>query len=287
MRRPAVQAGRFYPADADECRRFVAGALVGFTPQEAIGAVVPHAGWVFSGKTAAKSWACIAAYRPETVVIFGAVHGPDANPASVFGAGDWETPLGPVAIDEAAAQAILSPGRIVDDPWAHRREHAIEVQLPILRALLPDCRILPIGVRPDRGAAAIGEHCVAAMRRIGRRAAYVGSTDLTHYGPNFGFEPQGRGEPGLAWAKDVNDRRFIGHIQRMDAGAVLADAEHNRSACGSGAVAAAIGAMLALGLREYVELEHVSSAEIAAGWDPEPENGVGYEAGIFPPSRST
>ena len=280
-RQPAV-AGRFYPGDRDECLRSLDELVRPTDVSKApVGAVAPHAGWVFSGRTAALSVAAVALSRPETVVIFGAVHRIDPNHASLYARGSWETPLGLLRVDEDLGARIARCRDITVDPGAHRDEHSIEVQLPLIQRILGDVRILPIGVRPGPLACEIGRICASEAGELGRAVAFLGSTDLTHYGPAFGFEPQGRGEAGIRWAKDVNDRRFIDLVTALDAEAVVPEAAENRNACGAGAVAATIAAVQEFGANTYVELEHTTSAELEMREGGHPVNSVGYEAGIF------
>jgi AmmeMemoRadiSam system protein B len=281
--RPATFAGRFYPGQPDMCARMVDDLVRGVAAPGGPGAIVPHAGWVYSGATAALGLAAIAAAKPETVVIFGAVHVPDANPGSVYPGGAWHTPLGPLHVDEELAARFARSRLIVAEPGSHRHEHSIEVQLPLLLRLLPGVRIVPIMVRPSGDAPEVGRWCATEAFAYGRKVAFVGSTDLTHYGPAFGFESHGRGQVGIRWAKEVNDRRIIKLIQDLDAGGVLEEAEINRNACGAGAIAATIAAMRELGATRYEELRHTCSAEVdfGVGGEPESANSVGYEAGVF------
>ena len=284
MTRPPVAAGRFYPAAREKCQRMASDLMHAAAAPGSCGTIVPHAGWIYSGPTAALGLAGIAAYNPETVVIFGAVHGPDPNPASLWCDGNWETPIGDIEIDEALAAELVDGEDIVADPHAHRFEHSIEVQLPLLHCLLPQARFVPVSVRPGSRAPHVGAHCARKVLASGRRVAFVGSTDLTHYGPVFDFEPHGRGEPGIRWAMDVNDRRFIDLVQSLRAEEVCAEAAIHRNACGAGAVAALLAAMRALGCTRYQELRHTCSADVKRDEDPDPQNSVGYESGVFLPT---
>ncbi len=283
MIRPAVFAGRFYPGRQGECERMAADLLqgTGASVAPAIGAVVPHAGWIYSGATAALGLASITAAKPDTVVIFGAVHNPDLNPASVWVDGAWETPLGPLEVDAELAERVLRDDVIVADPDAHRYEHAIEVQLPLLKRLAPGVRIVPISVRPGAQAVEIGAFCATQLRNTGRRVGFVASSDLTHYGPAFRFESHGHGAAGVRWAKEVNDRRMIALIAAMQADKVVAEAEDHHNACGPGAIAALLGAMQRCGALEFHELQHTCSAEVKLEADPDPANSVGYVAAAF------
>ena len=87
--RRAVCAGRFYPGSEGACRDMLDEMLAGVSSPKGRGAIVPHAGWVYSGRTAALAWAGIAAAEPETVVIFGVAHGRGRHAASIFAAWAW------------------------------------------------------------------------------------------------------------------------------------------------------------------------------------------------------
>ena len=108
----------FYPAEEAACRQQVAASLTSVStdllPGLVRGGVVPHAGWTYSGPTAGRVFAAIAAQAaPETIVLSGAVHSWGVSRASLYGSGAWRTPLGDLAIDEELAQQVLGdPGRI-------------------------------------------------------------------------------------------------------------------------------------------------------------------------------
>jgi AmmeMemoRadiSam system protein B len=276
-----IAAGRFYPSDASECVGLLDEMAANLQPVPAVGAIAPHAGWIYSGRTATRSIISIAAKKPGTVMIFGAVHVPMRHQASLFGEGAWESPLGAATIDSELADLIRRIPQVRDDPESHRFEHSIEVLLPIIQRHLPDARILPLMVQPGRWAEQIGRECAKAAIELGRRVAYLASTDLTHYGPAFGIEPAGHGETGVRWAKEVNDRRLIELIAAGQAAQVVPEAALSRSACGAGAVAALMGAMAESGATEFRELEHTSSAEVEHAAGGAPVNSVGYLAAVF------
>ena len=279
--RQAVFAGRFYPGERDRCEQLLDHLLLDVKVGTAAGAIVPHAGWVYSGATAALGMAGVVGAQPETMVVFGSVHVPTREKAALYEEGCWRTPLGSLAVDEELARCVARCPDVTADAALHRNEHSIEVELPLLQRLLPGVKILPIMVRPGPWAAGVGRWCAREAASLGRRVAFLGSTDLTHYGPAFGFEPHGHGEAGIRWAKEVNDRRLIGLIQELDAEGVVPEAAVSRNACGSGAVAATIGAMLESGGERYEELQHTTSADYEYAQGMRPVNSVGYEAGVF------
>ena len=110
----------------------------------------------------------------------------------------------------------------------------------------------------------------------------LGSTDLTHYGPRYGFTPMGAGKSALQWAKDVNDRKFIDLTLKLDARGLLADAAESCNSCGAGAVAATIAAAKELGKTEGKLLAHTTSNEVMQQkMGTSSQDSVGYAAIVF------
>jgi hypothetical protein len=279
VRTPCV-AGAFYPGSAREARRQIDAFVQQATGQVAgrvVAGIVPHAGWVYSGPTAAHLFSALQAQEPpETVILFGAVHRWPLRAPALYGAGAWRTPLGEIAIDEALAQAVRQADpRFEERPEAHEEEHSIEVQVPFVQHLWPEARILPIAMPPLQSAPALGRAVARAAASLGRRAVALGSTDLTHYGPSYGMAPAGVGPQGLAWAKE-NDRRLLELVLALDAEGVLAEARARHNACGPGAVAAAIGYALEMGATQAALLHHTTSHE--AHPTGRPSDLVGYAA---------
>jgi hypothetical protein len=187
IRRPAV-AGSFYEGTAAGLRRQVEACLAGATvsppPRPAIGAVCPHAGLIYSGRTAGAVYARMA--PPESLVILGPNHYGAGAPVALPSQAEWDTPLGPVAIDRDLAEAIRGASQCLEvDDRAHAREHSIEVQLPFLRHLMPGARLVPISVGEIGSAEVqdVGRAVAEGVRATGRRAAVVASTDLSHHVP--------------------------------------------------------------------------------------------------------
>jgi len=297
MVREPARAGSFYPATGDRCRTKASQLLAAAADQsgtaeadrpgtaELIGGIVPHAGWLYSGAVAGKVFAALAASRrPGTVVLFGAVHYRRGRHAWLFGSGRWETPLGPIDIDQRLAERICGhTNLIVDDPYAHEQEHSIEVQLPLLQCALPGCRVVPILVPPMAAAVEVGDAVAGTIESYGSDAVVVASTDLTHYGPSYGLTPQGIGPEGLAWAKQVNDRRMIDRMLKLEAEGIIPEAGEHHNACGGGAVAAALAAARRLGATRGVLLAHVSSHEVMASRNV--QDSVGYAGIVFEKPR--
>jgi hypothetical protein len=217
-RRPAV-AGMFYDGTAAGLRRQVEACLpAGPAPaprRAAVAAVCPHAGLLYSGRTAGAVYARLA--PPETVVMLGPNHHALGAPVALTGHDAWDTPLGPVAIDQDLAGAIRAASPMVEvDDRAHAREHAIEVQLPFVRLLMPEARLVPIavgGIRPEE-ADEVGRAVAGGVRATGRRALLVASTDFSHYVPRAVAEER--------------DRHALAAIRALDAEGLLAAVRRQR-----------------------------------------------------------
>ncbi|HCO95323.1 MAG TPA: AmmeMemoRadiSam system protein B, partial [Phycisphaerales bacterium] len=215
-RKPIV-AGQFYPGQHDSCIGEIhecleAATIGGQLPETIAAGIVPHAGWTFSGSLAAMVFSAIKQQHEKvhTFVIFGAAHSYFGASPAVSDRGVWETPLGEVVIDEELADAILKTGQAVSDQRAHLSEHSIEVQVPFIQYLFAGAKIVPVVVPPTGQAVALGTSVGEIIgQQEGRKIVCIGSTDLTHYGPRYGFAPMGTGKNALEWAKKVNDKKFI------------------------------------------------------------------------------
>lgn len=182
LRSPAV-AGQFYPKHPAA----LAHTLDQLIPpvvekRSAFGVMVPHAGYVYSGGVAGKTFAGVTI--PPEVVILGPNHHGTGHQAAVYRHGGWETPLGTVSIAEELADAILAAcPAAAADVQAHTHEHSLEVQVPFLQTLLAEVVIAPlcIGRLPLETLLALGDGLAQALRTRPQRPLLVASTDMTHY----------------------------------------------------------------------------------------------------------
>jgi AmmeMemoRadiSam system protein B len=151
-------------------------------PREAIAAVIPHAGYMYSGRVAAAVYTRIT--PPETWVILGPNHTGLGAKASIMTSGAWETPLGAMAIDTELAKKILAAASpLREDSLAHAREHSIEVQLPFLQCAGGASAFVPIALFAHEYAVCrdVGLAVAGAIHATGRRAVVAASTDMSHY----------------------------------------------------------------------------------------------------------
>ncbi|KPK77148.1 MAG: hypothetical protein AMJ79_04290 [Phycisphaerae bacterium SM23_30] len=289
--RTTAVAGQFYESSPQACRSQLeqmlpAEPLPAEMPPRIISGIVPHAGWVFSGALAGLVFAAVKQQNEstDTFVIFGAVHAVRTQQALLYDAGSWETPLGAIDVDEQLAAAILAeaPDLIIADCNGHRREHSIEVQVPLVQYLFEDARIVPLLIPPNERSHLVGRAAARAIARVEKSVVCIGSTDLTHYGPSYFFTPQGTGPQAHRWAKETNDKFFIDLALAMEADRLVDAAETYSNSCGAGAAAAAIAAARELGAARGYLLDHKTSAEIMAQkFNQDSTDSVGYAALVF------
>jgi AmmeMemoRadiSam system protein B len=285
QREPAV-AGQFYPSNPTKCQSEVLHYLSAPAPASApgriMGGIVPHAGWVCSGAVAAEVMHTLAKGDFETFVVFGAVHYPCGDRAAAWVSGSWHTPMGNMPVDEELLRAVVNKSPLItENPSAHRLEHSIEVELPFLQQLAPEARLCAIMVPPNSNSHQVGRVVAEAAAELSRRVAFLGSTDLTHYGPRYRFTPLGVGLEGIRWAKDVNDQRFIDLMLGFAADQVVNEAAEHYNACGSGAVAATLAACRHQGATQATLTRHTNSYEVLRHLDREPSDSVGYAGVLF------
>jgi AmmeMemoRadiSam system protein B len=280
-RRRADFAGSWYPAKASDCEKMIQDFSRSAAPCPAsagrIGGVVPHAGWVYSGAIACNVIKCLSEVSsPETVVLFGRhLHASGSN--YLMKDGSWTTPFGDLEIDEELGERLSGefPFRL-ETANRYEQDNTIELQLPFIKYFFPQTRILPIGVPPNMASLKIGGRVAELAESLRRKIMVVGSTDLTHYGFNYGFTPKGAGETAVEWVKEENDKRLVDLIVKMDPEGVIHEAQRNHNACCSGAVATAMTAAQNLGARKGEKLVYSTS------YDVRPDHSfVGYVGVVF------
>ncbi len=274
-------ARQFYPGDCkSQIEKFLERYDVLKLPVKPVAGIVPHAGWIFSGTIAAKVFKCISVRsEPETFILLGAVHTGRPRGNSLYARGSWETPIGEVNIDEEVAARLLTlmGEDVMNDPAAHLGEHSIEVQVPFIKYLCPNAKIVPIALPPN-GTHVTGRRLGEAVLEIGKKIVVVGTTDLTHYGYAYGFTPYGYGEEAKRRMRE-NDLRMIDLVVHMRSPEVRKEAEKNRNACGPGALAAAVSAAGAMGAKTGHLLEYTTSYDVMP--EGEFEMAVGYAGIVF------
>jgi hypothetical protein len=182
VRKPAV-AGSFYPVAPETLKNDLARFVVPTEEKiQALGAVVPHAGYIYSGSVAGAVYSRIEI--PPTVVILAPNHHGMGAPFALWAEGSWQTPLGQCPIDEDFARLLLYNCPPVEaDNSAHRFEHSAEVQLPFLQHINPEVKIVPLVLSSHHlpSLEELGRGLAASARDLKTRALILASSDMTHY----------------------------------------------------------------------------------------------------------
>ncbi|MDX1764094.1 MAG: AmmeMemoRadiSam system protein B [bacterium] len=262
IRMPAV-AGTFYDGDAGRLRALVKSYLPKAGPAEAIGVMVPHAGYMYSGEVAGAVYARIRV--PDSYLVLSPNHTGLGPPVSIMSSGGWETPLGTMAIDEALAAAVKEGSALIEeDRAAHQREHSIEVQLPFLQ-FLSDAPFVPITLMGidygscEKVAAALAE----AIRASSKRVLLVASSDMTHF------------ESSTAAA--AKDRLALDRMEALDPeGLYHVVVQHKISMCGFIPATIMLIAAKLLGATTGTVIDYRNSGDVSGDYDQV----VGY-AGVI------
>ncbi len=235
IRYPAV-AGAFYPADPRRVAAMLSELVVPSPdPAPAAGVLVPHAGWVFSGRCAGETLGRVAV--PPTVVLLGPNHTGMGSPLAAAPEDAWMTPAGRAIVDRPLLEELARHDpEVAFDAAAHRREHCLEVEVPLLLARRPGVRIAPVVVGTgDPGALArLGEALAATLAGRQPRPLLLVSSDMTHYEP-----------------AEVARARDLPVLERMAAcdpeGTLAAVARLGTTMCGVAPAVAALHALRRLG----------------------------------------
>ncbi len=215
--RKSVLAGSWYSAEPRKLAATI-DTLLDKAPvkrfEEPLLLILPHAGYQYSGMVAASGYRILRNAHPDIIVILAPSHHSFFHGCSILPVDYYETPLGTVRVEKEIAQKLLEMRLFSTERSAHRREHAIEIQLPFLQRLFADLNnsagILPIlvGDIDNDEALAISKHIIDAIREK-KKPLFIISTDFTHYGAQFGYVPfSGKGA------------EFIKKLTNLDHGAI-------------------------------------------------------------------
>jgi AmmeMemoRadiSam system protein B len=264
VRTPAV-AGRFYPGRAEELLREIRGytSHAETARVSAIGCVVPHAGYIYSGHVAGAVYSSLEI--PEHCIVLCPNHTGQGVPLAIMTSTAWQTPLGEVAPSpELASQLLRSYPRLQEDSAAHRAEHAIEVQLPFLQNRQKNLHIVPIAVGTSNYqflhglGTAIAEVIAASKEEV----LIIASSDMNHYEADA--------------ITRVKDQKAIDRVLALDArGLWEVVMNEHISMCGFGPTVAMLTAANILGANLATLVRYATSGDVSG----DRQTVVGY-AGI-------
>ncbi|MHC4717736.1 MAG: AmmeMemoRadiSam system protein B, partial [Planctomycetota bacterium] len=192
--RPPALAGGWYPAGKKELDKLVTGFLSAVKkpdlPGEPACLIVPHAGYAFSGSTAAAGFKAVEGKTYSRVVLLGPSH--YMGRAYVGGAVPtvkaFATPLGEIPLDRDACEKLTKARHFTADDRPHRKEHCLEIELPLLQKTVKGLKIVPVLIGNANGDA-VAEMAAGLRTIVDDKTLLVVSTDFTHYGPNYGYVP--------------------------------------------------------------------------------------------------
>lgn len=267
MVRPPAVAGRFYPDQPAELMKqvqsFCADVASG-DRRKTLACMVPHAGYRYSGHVAGAVYARLE--LPRRLILLGPRHFPRGEAQAILSEGAWKTPLGLAEIDSPLATELKRAcPALVEDQLAHRDEHALEVQLPFLQALVGDFRFVPIALGTLDYAAleALGEAIAGVLARSTEPVLIVASSDMNHYETDA--------------ITRVKDRMALDRILALDARGLLDVVRREGiTMCGVGPAVSMLTAARLLGAKRVDLIRYATSGEINGDYDEV----VGYAGAI-------
>jgi MEMO1 family protein len=263
-RRPAV-AGRFYSGDPNT---LLADVRTYLSPPEnavpAIGCVVPHAGYMYSGHVAGAVFTRL--NIPRRCIVLCPNHTGMGQPLAIMSAGDWETPLGKVPIDSPLANTLKQRFPLLtEDAEAHRAEHAAEVELPFLQAKSPNFTFVPIALGTGKFDVLdnLGQAIAEVVKSEAESILIIASSDMNHYESDK--------------ITRMKDHKAIERILALDPRGLF-DVVMNEdiSMCGFGPTVTMLTAAKCLGARAAELIKYATSGDISG----DREMVVGY-AGVI------
>lgn len=251
IRKPAV-AGFFYPGNPDELtselNEFLSRAA---SPdvKEPGGIIVPHAGYTYSGLTAAYAYSLLEGRSYDTVIVLSPSHREYFSGISIYEGDAYETPLGVIEVDQEKADALMDGSSVIErGSMGHHAEHALEVQLPFLQRALTSFRIVPV-VMGDQHRRYIELLADRLAEVIDNKTLLVASSDLSHF-------------HSKAEAHQL-DSRIADAVENFDPEALMQRLESGAAeACGGGLMAALMIACREAGFDKSTLLHRSDSGEV-------------------------
>src|SRR5690348_8210066 len=255
VRHPAV-AGQFYPRNPGELAAEIRSyTTIGADPLPALGCIVPHAGYMYSGHVAGAVYAHLE--LPPRIILLCPNHTGMGTPLSIMSGGEWETPLGNAVIDSDLATTLKQHCPLLsEDSLAHRQEHAAEVQLPFLQARLKQFAFVPIAIGTGRleTLKELGQAVSDTVAEVGSRVLIIASSDMNHYESDE--------------ITRQKDSRAIEKILALDPGGLYdVVTTQNISMCGFGPAVVMLTAAKRLGAKSAELIKYATSGDVSGDRD--------------------
>jgi len=276
--RPPAVAGSFYPASPSELRAMITKFLNDVPDEkpagEIVAAMAPHAGYVFSGAIAARTFKQLAKLDFDTIVIIGHDSYQDCvaflSPADYF-----QTPLGLVQVDREMVDKMLKFNKgIVSSEAVHSEDHSIEIQLPFLQVLEKKCKIVPVmfGNPTVKNCRILADAIIAAA---GNKKVFVlSSTDMSHY-PSHDDAKKVDGAT-LEMVKTMDVDKLFSHLEAQVKNKTISNEQ--TAMCSRGGAGTAIFFAKARGADHAQVLQYANSGDAVVG---DKAKVVGYSSVLF------
>jgi AmmeMemoRadiSam system protein B len=191
--------------------------------------------------------------------------------------GAWQTPFGELKIaDDLTGKLVKKFPFTIETAESYSRDNTIELQLPFVKYFFENVKVVTIGVPPAEESLMVGKAVAEIAAELGLKLKVIGSTDLTHYGYNYGFVTKGTGSSAVEWVRNTNDRRIIDAMLGMEPATVIDEAKAGQNACCAGAAATAIACAKHLGATQAESIAYATSYDKSPG-----DSFVGYVGIVF------
>lgn len=267
VRKPAV-AGQFYSASSQRLRKEIELLLGDKKPEkkDVIAAMMPHAGYMYSGEVAAQTASSI--NIKDKIILIGPNHTGYGVPFGIMTEGSWQMPFGEVEIAQDLAQGILGNSQVLEeDAIAHTYEHSLEVQLPFLSYFKQDFKIVPIivSVAQLRIYKEIGREIADTIKHLGiqKDTLIIASSDMTHYEPQA--QAERKDKEAIEAILELNEDKLMDKVERL-----------NISMCGYAPAIIMLAAAKSLGAKKAELIKYQTSGDVTGDYS----SVVGY-AGVI------
>lgn len=269
--RKAQIAGSFYPGDEDELKSNLEKMLAqhkNLAIKNIYGIVAPHAGYMYSGKIAAKVYKQIANQDYKNIIVISPSHYDYFEGCSVY-AGNYETPLGLIQANNSFIDALCESDIISISNLGHQKEHALEIQLPFLQLIAPDFNLIPIvmGTQNFKTAEKLAKAIFSVLgntQHSTQKTLIVSSSDLSHF---YDIKQA-----------NILDAVIVNDIEAFDINRLNEDIlEKKTHACGFGTILAGMMTCQLLGATKSNVLDYGTSADVNKDFSKV----VGYLSAVF------
>ncbi|MBK7631381.1 MAG: AmmeMemoRadiSam system protein B [Ignavibacteriales bacterium] len=246
-------AGYFYPAEKEKLQKEISSLLHSAKPAKTFnnifGIISPHAGYVYSGKTAACAYNLLKDKSYKTVIVISPSHTEYFPGISIYDGDAYETPLGIVEIDKEITDKLVEHTKLIfRGKQGHRKEHALEVQIPFLQSVLKDFKIVPI-VMGDQSKLFVDELAVKISEVVEDEILVVASSDMSHF-----HSAKEADKLDSVVEKNINEFNFENLLIDLD--------KNNCEACGGGPIAAMMKAASLKDINNSFILDRSNSGDV-------------------------